>query len=171
MMLDEFAQLGHLAVIERNMALLRGYGIKLWAVLQDLSQLKDAYSRRWESFIGNAGIIQSFAPQDVTTREYLSKLSGQRLYWLNTHSSTTSREVSGSGGNVSEQSGVQHFQGPVYWEQGLAQMSAEQSVLFYAGLQPRRTILPDPEANSPGMEIIKAMLEAANTIAAQHEVK
>lgn len=76
-MLDEFAQLGHLGIIEQNLAMMRGYGVKLWAVFQDLSQAKDIYKDRWESFLGNAGVLQSFAPQDVVTAEYLSKRTGQ----------------------------------------------------------------------------------------------
>lgn len=77
LMLDEFAQLGHLPVIEQTLALMRGFGVKLWAVLQDLSQITDIYGQRWESFLGNAGVLQSFAPQDVVTAEYLSKRAGQ----------------------------------------------------------------------------------------------
>ena len=83
-MLDEFAQLGRLEVIEQNMALMRGYGVKLWPVFQDLAQAQDIYEKRWESFIGNAGVRQAFAPQDWTTMEYLSKLSGEWLYWVHT---------------------------------------------------------------------------------------
>jgi type IV secretion system protein VirD4 len=63
LMLDEFAALGHVQMIEKNMALMRGYGVKLWIVLQDLAQLKTLYKDRWESFIGNAGLMQSFAPR------------------------------------------------------------------------------------------------------------
>jgi type IV secretion system protein VirD4 len=76
-MLDEFAQLGHLPVIENNLAMMRGYGVKLWAVFQDLSQAHAIYKERWESFLGNAGVLQSFAPQDVVTADYLSKRTGQ----------------------------------------------------------------------------------------------
>jgi type IV secretion system protein VirD4 len=77
LMLDEFAQLGHLPSIEQNIGLMRGYGVKLWTVLQDLSQAKHIYGERWESFTSNAGVIQSFAPQDVFTAEYLSKLTDE----------------------------------------------------------------------------------------------
>lgn len=77
LMLDEFAQLGHLPVIEQTMALMRGYGIKLWAVFQDFAQAKAIYGDRWETFLGNAGVVQAFAPQDVVTAKSLSDLAGQ----------------------------------------------------------------------------------------------
>jgi type IV secretion system protein VirD4 len=77
LMLDEFAQLGHLPVIENTMAMMRGFGVKLWSVFQDLSQAQAIYKDRWESFLGNAGVLQAFAPQDVVTADYLSKRTGQ----------------------------------------------------------------------------------------------
>lgn len=143
-MLDEFAQLGHLPIIENNLALLREYGVKLWPVFQDFAQAQDVYKTRWESFVGNAGVVQSFAPQDVTTRKYLSDLSGQRLYWLESSSqsssSTSGPQLSASRGT---QRGWQNLQGPVYWPQGLAAMKDGEAVLFAQGRAPR-AFLPDP---------------------------
>jgi type IV secretion system protein VirD4 len=143
-MLDEFAQLGHLPVIENNLALMREYGVKIWPVFQDLAQAKDIYKTRWESFVGNAGVLQSFAPQDVTTRKYLSDLSGQRLYWLETTSHSASATFGPQPGSTrGTQDGWQNMQGPVYWQQGLAAMQDGQAVLFARGRAPRAW-LPDP---------------------------
>jgi type IV secretion system protein VirD4 len=50
--------------------------VKLWTVLQDFSQLKVHYPKSWETFLGNAGIIQAFGNVDLTTTEYLSKRLG-----------------------------------------------------------------------------------------------
>ena len=69
---DEAAALGHLPILENTVALMRGYGLKLITIWQDLAQLKSIYKDRWESFIGNAGVLQSFSAQDVGTAEYLS---------------------------------------------------------------------------------------------------
>jgi type IV secretion system protein VirD4 len=74
---DEAAALGHLPILENTVALMRGYGLKLITVWQDLSQLKSIYKDRWESFIGNAGVLQSFSAQDVGTADYLSQRTGQ----------------------------------------------------------------------------------------------
>jgi len=51
--------------------------VKLWSVLQDLTQLQTHYPKSWETFLGNAGVIQSFGNFDVTTTEHLSKMLGQ----------------------------------------------------------------------------------------------
>lgn len=42
-LLDEFAALGRLEAVERAMGLMAGYGLQLWPILQDMSQLKDLY--------------------------------------------------------------------------------------------------------------------------------
>jgi len=76
MMLDEFAQLGRLAIIENAMALAAGYGVQLWPILQDLTQLQGLYGKSWETFLANAGVKQFFTPRDITTAEYISKLCG-----------------------------------------------------------------------------------------------
>jgi type IV secretion system protein VirD4 len=75
-MLDEFAQLGHLAPMEDAFGLVRGFGVQIWPVLQDLNQLKALYKERWETFVGNAGVVQAFAPNDLTTAEWMSQRAG-----------------------------------------------------------------------------------------------
>jgi type IV secretion system protein VirD4 len=78
-MLEEFPALGNLRSIEAAAGLMAGYGIKLWTVIQDLSQLKTHYPNSWETFLGNAGVVQAFANADVTTTEHLSKLLGMTM--------------------------------------------------------------------------------------------
>ena len=74
--LDEFAQLGRLKVIENAMALGRGYGVRLMPILQDLNQLKGIYGQSWETFLANAGCRIFFGPQDKFTSDYLSSMCG-----------------------------------------------------------------------------------------------
>ena len=76
--LDEFAQLGYLKLIEDAMGLAAGYGVQMLCVLQDLNQLNKNYAENFETFIANAGVSMWFAPRDVTTSEYVSKLCGTK---------------------------------------------------------------------------------------------
>ena len=161
LILDEFAQLGHLPIIENNLALMREYGVKLWPVFQDLAQAQDIYKTRWESFVGNAGVLQAFAPQDLTTRKYLSELSGQRLYWLE----TTSRSLSSTpgpqlGSTSGTQEGWQNMPGPIYWPQGLAALDDGQAILFARGRAPRAW-LPDPSEMREVQPILQRALRDA----------
>lgn len=89
-LLEEFASLGHMAAIETAAGYAAGFGIKLWVIIQDLSQLKRHYNEGWETFVGNAGTIQAFGNSDVTTLEYLSKKLGEVEVTQRVQSVTTS---------------------------------------------------------------------------------
>ena len=73
---EEFPALGHRRSIEPAAGLMAGFGVKLWSVLQDLTQLQTHYPKSWETFLGNAGVIQAFGNADITTTEHLSKMLG-----------------------------------------------------------------------------------------------
>jgi len=77
--LEEFPALGHVPLIESSAGLMAGYDVKLWTVMQDLSQLKAHYPRSWETFLGNAGVVEAFGNTDTTTLDYLSKRLGMSL--------------------------------------------------------------------------------------------
>lgn len=75
--LDEFPVLGYMKQLETAAGLIASFGVKLWTVLQDWSQGKALYGERWETFAGNAGLIQCFGNNDLTTTEYISKRLGR----------------------------------------------------------------------------------------------
>jgi type IV secretion system protein VirD4 len=144
-MLDEFAQLGRMEIIEDNYALMRGYGVKLWTIWQDLNQAKNLYKERWESFISNAGIVQTFAPQDMTTRKYLSELADERLTWHTRKGE--SGGLSLSKGGPSFQSGDSrsdsHVKEPLMYPYELGQMGQGQSAIFTQRGAVRLVYFPD----------------------------
>jgi hypothetical protein len=72
-MMEEFATLGHMEIMERAAAYFPGFGVKLWAVLQDTTQLERYYHSSWETFLGNAGLVQCFANGDQATLDYLAR--------------------------------------------------------------------------------------------------
>jgi type IV secretion system protein VirD4 len=72
-MMEEFATLGHMEIMERAAAYFPGFGVKLWVVLQDKKQLERYYPNSTETFLGNAGLIQCFANGDQPTLEYVSR--------------------------------------------------------------------------------------------------
>lgn len=75
-MLDEMAALGRLSMVEQAFGLMAGFGMQLWGIVQDLSQLERIYEKGWETFIGNSGVLQYFGSRDHKTAEYFSKLCG-----------------------------------------------------------------------------------------------
>ena len=76
-LLDEFAALGRLEAVERAMGLMAGYGLQLWPILQDLSQLRALYGPKANTFVANAGVLQTFGVNDLETAEWLSRMLGR----------------------------------------------------------------------------------------------
>lgn len=94
MLLEEFAALGHMAPIETTAGYAAEFGVKLMIVTQDLPQLRRNYEKGYETFIANAGVIQSFGNGDTTTLEYLSKKLGETEIVRTTMSQTHSLSAS-----------------------------------------------------------------------------
>jgi len=101
MCLDEFATLGYMKALEDAAGQIAGLGCKLWPVLQDLSQLKGLYASRWETFMGNAGVLQFFGNSDMTTLDWISKRLGETTI-INRGGQTTSYAVRGTQGLTGE---------------------------------------------------------------------
>lgn len=73
LVLDEFATLGPMQELERAIGQIAGFGLRIWVILQDLGQLKSLYNDRWETFLGNSGMIQCFGNVDRFTSDWISK--------------------------------------------------------------------------------------------------
>jgi type IV secretion system protein VirD4 len=138
LMLDEYPALAEgdgFPVIARNMAMLRGYGIKLWTVWQDLTQAQRIYNRNWETFASNAGILQAFQPQDLTTADYLSKRTGITAREINNWS-WAGRQPTFSG----NQQGM-----PLMLPQAMRAMNDGQTLIFtHVAKGPVQAYLPFP---------------------------
>jgi type IV secretion system protein VirD4 len=94
-MLDEFAALGHLQIIETVWALVRGYGIQIMPVLQDLHQLKALYKERWETFIGMAGAVAAFGARDMTSAKWMSERAGDTTKVVASYNSGSGQSAGG----------------------------------------------------------------------------
>lgn len=75
-LLDEFATLGRLDPLAQAYGLMAGYGVQLWAILQDLHQLKALYGERHGTFLANAAVTQVFNVADVDTAQWVSRTLG-----------------------------------------------------------------------------------------------
>jgi type IV secretion system protein VirD4 len=75
--LDEFPVLGYMRQLEDAAGQIASFHVKLWVLLQDWSQGKALYKERWETFAGNAGIMQFFGNNDLATLDYVSRRLGK----------------------------------------------------------------------------------------------
>lgn len=108
-LLDEMPSLGRLSMVEQAYGLMAGFGMQLWGIVQDLSQLERIYGDGWQTFISNSGVIQYFGSRDKITAEYFSTLCGVTTIRVFSWSYAISHALSstwggsgGSGGSSSE---------------------------------------------------------------------
>ena len=77
LMLDEFTSIGKLDILEKSLAFMAGYGLKCFIVVQDLTQLQQAYGRE-ESVMSNCHVRVAFAPNKLETAKTLSDMLGKQ---------------------------------------------------------------------------------------------
>lgn len=107
-----------------------GMGIQLHAIVQDLSQMERLYDRGWQTFIGNAGVIQIFGTRDLHTAEYVSKMLG-----VTTRTVMSSSSSSGQGGGSSSTS-FAPTQRPLVFPDELMRMDRNAQILFVENADP-----------------------------------
>ena len=100
LMLDEFTSLGKLSIFQESLAFMAGYGIKAYIIVQDVSQLYEAYGKD-ESIMSNCHIRVAFAPNKVETAELLSKMTGTTTV-VKSYTTTSGDRISVMLGQVTE---------------------------------------------------------------------
>jgi type IV secretion system protein VirD4 len=76
-MVDEFPSLGKMEVFSEALAFCAGYGIKMYLITQDRTQLVDKYGDN-ESVTGNCHVRIAYAPNNFQTAEWLSGMTGEQ---------------------------------------------------------------------------------------------
>ena len=130
-MVDECAALGRLEILETAVGLMRGYGLKLWLIFQDLPQLKSIYGQRWGSFISNAGVKQFFNVNDLETADFVSKYLGEETRTVMSQS-VNPADIAG-GGNISV------MRRALLTSDEVRRLNRAREILFFDGLKPIET--------------------------------
>ena len=92
--LDEFAGLQRMEVIENAAAQAAGFGVKFLFVVQNLTQLAKIYEKSWETFFGNSGLKLFFQLDDNFSRSYVSQQLGEMETSRRTRSGSQSYSTS-----------------------------------------------------------------------------
>ncbi len=74
---DEFPNLGKIDKIELVAPMMRSYGVRFWAVGQDISQFKDVYPNTWTGLIGGAQAVQFMGLNHPATLDFIVDLLGR----------------------------------------------------------------------------------------------
>jgi type IV secretory pathway TraG/TraD family ATPase VirD4 len=134
------------AVVSRNAPLFRAYNIKLLTAWQDLGQAQRIFGDGMQSFIANAGVFLSFAPQDIITAEHISKLSGQTTRQVRTtgqsHSASPGQPM---GTAVTDSSNINLVPMPLMLAQDARNLDPGFAIIFSNKSKgPVRSYLPYP---------------------------
>lgn len=76
LMLDEFTSLGKLPIIEKAIAFSAGYGVKMYIIVQDITQLNGVYGKE-NGLMSNCHIRIAAAPNTIETAKILSEMTGK----------------------------------------------------------------------------------------------
>jgi type IV secretion system protein VirD4 len=133
MVMDEFARLGHAAVIAHGFSYVAGYGLRLLPVLQSPAQLRAEYGPDLaEEIMANCGLEIAFAPKELKVAQDLSERLGFWTYSSRSHSRPTL--LSGGRRSTTESDQRRALMMP----QELIQMDPGQLILLRAGMPPVR---------------------------------
>ncbi|HEU4854377.1 MAG TPA: type IV secretory system conjugative DNA transfer family protein [Nitrosospira sp.] len=99
LMLDEFPSLGSLKVFQSAFAFIAGYGIKAYIIIQDVAQLRQAYTDN-ESIISNCHVLVAYATNQIATAKWLSEMTGQSTV-IKEQITTSGKRFGGPLSNVS----------------------------------------------------------------------
>ncbi len=136
-LLDEMAALGKLTKVEEAFGLMAGFGMQMWGIVQDLSQLDRIYDKGWETFIGNSGVLQYFGSRDHKTAEYFSKLCGVSTIEKSSLSRALTQMFGGQGGGSSTNSStIDVIQRPLAFPDELMVMRKSQELLLIENFNP-----------------------------------
>jgi type IV secretion system protein VirD4 len=127
--------------IEAAAGQIAGFGCKLWPILQDLGQLEALYKERWQTFMGNAGVLQFFGNNDVKTLEYISQRLGKTTVLVE------------SAGDVSAPQAYQGATGLSRAPQVHDLLTAEEAGRFFARDAPQHRQLIIRAGKDPAMAI------------------
>lgn len=135
--LDEFAHLGYLEAVKTAYGLARSAGLKIWAILQSLSQLDEIYGEHGrENLVANSGALEIFNMSDNFGCEYFSKKAGDEYVQVlsPSHSVTTPTgdTIFGSkdGGSTSSSTSHSETLRPRMLPQEIGAMDPELKILF-----------------------------------------
>ncbi|MBI1198928.1 MAG: TraM recognition domain-containing protein [Phenylobacterium sp.] len=133
MLMDEFARLGHAAVLARSFSYVAGYGLRLLPVLQSPAQLRAEYGQDLaEEIMANCGVEIAFAPKELKVAQDLSERLG---YWTYQGRSRSRPTLLSAGHRSTTESDQRRA---LMLPQELIQMPPSRLLVLRAGMPPAR---------------------------------
>ena len=134
---DEYASLGRLPVMEQLLAFLRGYNARCFLLLQDLAQLHRLYGAQ-ESISGNCRVHVTTATQSIGTRRHASSLAGATTA---RYRRTTRSQEGRLSSRARRSTSMVETSRPLVTEGEVGALPLDHALIFKAGAPPIRSHL------------------------------
>jgi len=134
LVLDEFAALGHVAVLAKGVGYLAGYNLRFLTIAQSISQLNDIYGPNGARTLATNHALQIvFAPREQHDANEYSEMLG----YLTDHSVSRSKSSGGGGrsGGGSSVNRSEHRRA-LMLPQELKELGADKQIVLYEGTKP-----------------------------------
>jgi type IV secretion system protein VirD4 len=127
LIINEAAQLGYMESLKAAHGIARGFGVQIMTVWQSLAQGFALYGKNFETILGARGVLSAFAPQDMETAEYLSKLCGYRTELITNYNAQPGQP------NTERQDTPQGY--PLYRPEDLMRLPKGTLINFFEGVE------------------------------------
>ena len=133
-LMDEFANLGYMPGVLRAMALYRGMGVQVWAIIQQLRQLHRVYGQdEWHEIFGMAEMINTFGIWEPESIKLVSDWIGQET--VKDFSQSLKPELVHSG-QTDFSFGASNTAKPLLRAEDIRKMPGDRQLIFYKNLPP-----------------------------------
>lgn len=77
-LLDEFASLGYMSILEKSAVYVRSHGVKLMPIVHSIGQIKKLYGENWETFLNSCSYTAFLSMTGEGNKDYIMKKLGER---------------------------------------------------------------------------------------------
>jgi type IV secretion system protein VirD4 len=159
--LDEMPALGRLSSVEQAYGLLAGFGMQLWGIVQDATQLKRIYGESWEGFVANSGTVTYFGSRDRMTAGYFSALCGMTTVW--NFSSAISHAFGNGSSSTTNSHNTSTVQRPLAFPDELMRLRRNEGLILMGDLNPIKA-MRHPWFESPQLKALGRNLYAERVV-------
>ncbi len=132
MMIDEFPSLGKLEIVEKAMAYVAGYGIKVYLIIQSITQLNKIYTEK-NSIVDNCHLQMFYATNRIEVAKEISERIGKTTILVDSVSTSGQRtELFDKGQSRSTQEVAKALLSP----EDVMKLPYTDAILFISGKKP-----------------------------------
>ena len=134
---DEFTSMGRIGVINKSVAFMAGYGIRLLPIVQSIEQIEDVYGRESSrNFVKNHDLKIIFPPDDQEDAERVSKILGYLSHEATSVGRSHSYGGNRGGSNTSSSENTSEQRRALLLPQEIREMPSDEAIIVKSHTKP-----------------------------------